>query len=372
MSTTSPPSLLARLVAERGWQPEPVATAALWHLLGSSEAAGRALQDLTAEMHPAGDFHELAFTEQAVDALGEGRPDVIGYDTSGWRLLIEAKFDAALTAAQAGAGYLDWLEAGRAGILMFLVPRDRLANLWRHVLAGPCGVPLEEIPPVNALDADKPFLLHAIGDGRVVSAISWESLLERLHKALDTGQNSLAASDLLQLEGLVRQRIHAGWIPEMQDDLPARVGRQLDGLKRAAHTAAERVSLGKVRHGSNDWGPARWVTSVNGGKLFWVGVRLPTWGRLGLSPIWAVVYERHLPDLAVYRKALAPLNQQGGPGVYELDKWTLGIPVLSPIGAEQGEVEGSFEAQLIAIRDHLIPLGKTSDDDALESDLPSE
>jgi len=271
-------------------------------------------------VHPAGDFAELAFTEQGVDARGEGRPDIIGYDTSGWRFLIEAKFDAGLTEAQSGTGYLGWLEEGKAGILMFLVPQDRLANLWRQVLAGPCGLPLDEIPPVNALDADATLLLHSIGDGRVVAAISWERLLGRLHSAVDSEPVLEGASDLIQLDGLVRQRIHAGWIPQTHEDLPPRVGRQLDGLKRAARTAAERVTLGKVRNGSNDWGPARWVTNAAGGKVFWVGIRLPTWGRLGLSPVWAVVFERHLPELAAYRKALAPLDQQGGPGVYQLDK----------------------------------------------------
>lgn len=250
---------------------------------------------------------------------------------------------------------------------MFLVPRDRLANLWWHLLAGPCGVPRETIPPVNASHADMPFLLHPMGDGRIVAAISWESLLDRLHEAIDSGSHATASSDLLQLEGVVRQRIRAGWIPLMQDDLPARVGRQLDGLKTAARRAAERVTEGKVRNGSNDWGPARWITRKDGGKLFWVGVRLPTWGRLGLSPIWAVIYERHLPDLAAYRKALSPLSEPGGPGVHQLDKWTIGVPVLPPIGAEQGEVEASFETQLKRIRDHLIPLGKTSDDDFPDS-----
>ena len=60
---------------------------------------------------PAGNFEKLSYTGQAFQA-DAGRPDIVGYDSSGWRLMIEAKFDAGLTAPQAGTQYVDMLKEG--------------------------------------------------------------------------------------------------------------------------------------------------------------------------------------------------------------------------------------------------------------------
>jgi hypothetical protein len=56
----------------------------------------------------------LTFVGQAVGPDDPGRPDIVGSNTGGPRLILEAKFDAALTPAQLDATYLNRLPAKQA------------------------------------------------------------------------------------------------------------------------------------------------------------------------------------------------------------------------------------------------------------------
>jgi hypothetical protein len=102
------PSVLAGLVASRGLPPEPVATKALLHLLERSSAARQALSDLASRLCP-GLPSELQWAEQVHHASDTARPDLVGSDEIGARVILEAKFDAELTAAQRSTVYLDRL-----------------------------------------------------------------------------------------------------------------------------------------------------------------------------------------------------------------------------------------------------------------------
>lgn len=351
-------TFLATLVAERRLQPEPVATSALSHLLANSVPARRVISNLAETIDPTQKYEELAYTGQAYQA-DAGRPDIVGYDSTGWRVVIEAKFDAGLTPQQAGKQYVDTLKD--SGVLFYLVPRDRMPAIWPRLLIGPCGQSPETVPPALSSNADEPWLAHTLPDGRVVAALSWQELLRRLHAAIDGGGDPSASADLAQLSGLVEQQTRTGYLPLAPDDLTERAGRQLQGLKLAVLEAAKSVSDKKTSNGSNDWGPARWVNGSDGKQLFWVGLRIPTWGRLGLSPVWAVIVKRDLSELRLVEEALQPLKGDGMPGVFKLDRVTLGIPVRAPLGAEQGTVEESFKSQLKAIRDLMEPLGTSSE-----------
>lgn len=357
--TTTNSTFLARLVGSRRLQPEPVATALLTHLLQRSPEVRTVIRDLAAEIHPGGEFEGLEFSEQAILEGGEGRPDIVGATSTQVSLLIEAKFDAGLTPAQSSTGYLGGLGSG--GLLLFLVPRDRVAPIWPKLLAGPVGAAPTDIPP--ALDAttfDTPWLKAELPDGRCVGVVGWEVLLSRLQPTL---AGSASSSDMDQLADLVAANVAAEWVPASANDLAPRTGRQLHRLRDAVRAAASDVSLGKVANGTNDWGPARWVTTVDGKKIFWAGVRIPTWGRLGISPLWAVVVYRNPIQRKSAKDALAPLTLMGGPGVYELDAVTLGVPLLVPLGTELDEVTASLRTQLTNIRDLLLAEGTTSDDD---------
>jgi len=358
------PTFLAHLVDTRGLQPEPVATSLLTHLLRNSPAARAVVQELAASIHPSGDFDGLDFTEQASLEGGEGRPDIIGTNITQVSLIIEAKFDAGLTAAQSKTGYLGGL--GTNGLLLFLVPGDRVAPLWPKLLGGPIGMSNSDLPPApDATTLLPPLLTHPLANGKCVAVTSWQHLLSRLGPALSgTGMES----DMVQLTGLVESQVAAEWVPAANDDLTPRTGRQLHRLRDAVRVAATTVSLGKVKNGTNDSGPARWVTSADGSTLFWAGVRIPTWGRLGVSPLWVVVIKKDPILRKATKDALNPLTAIGGPGVYELDPVTLGVPLSVPLGAELPEVTASLVMQLQAIRELLLAQGAASDDQSEAED----
>lgn len=353
-------TLLTSLVRARGsLQPEPVATFGLFHLLRTSKAVRDVLSALGHEIDPAGEYGALAWTEQASGSDGIGRPDLMGYTDSGPRFLIEAKFDAGLTAAQSGTGYLDNLSKTNSGILAFLVPEDRRHLLWRQILLDICD---ESPPESNPSKNQPPVLSHKLEDGRIIAVVTWPYLLQRLRDGIASAGELGASADLHQLSALVEHRTRTGWVPLAGNDLSALTGRQLAHLSNEIRSAAQHASLKTVSNGSNDWGPARWVRDAQGARIFWVGIRIPTWGRLGRSPIWAVVVERDVAKLAKYRDALR-LHSNGSYEVLDLDSKTVGVPILVPVGAESDEVRAELTVQLKAVRDALIAVGAKSQDD---------
>jgi hypothetical protein len=124
---------------------------------------------------PDSGIDSLSFTGQVVAEGDAGRPDVVGTDASGVRIVLEAKFDAELTEAQLGTAYLDRLKPGMAGALLFLVPNDRLGSLWLRIRNG--LIASSSISVTSEADADSDLRHCSLDDGRVVAAISWSRLL---------------------------------------------------------------------------------------------------------------------------------------------------------------------------------------------------
>lgn len=326
--------LLAHVVSSRGLQPEPVATDALAHILENSEAGRSVVQGIAQSLSPEGTYDDLVFTGQAVSAKSEGRPDLVGADTSGPRVLIEAKFDAALTGPQLGTGYLNWLPEAHHGVLIYLVPANRMPALWPTLLQGPCG--LIEVPPPDLAHSDVPWLSHPLGDGRGVAAMSWEGLLARLHAAMDGAGDTAASADLVQLDGLVSDQTRLGWIPLATGDLPDRSGAQLRGLVDAAVQVAYSVGH-KVTNATQDNGPGRAVTTTSG-QVFRLGIHLTAWASFGMTPLWATVWNDDPVRLQGIREGLALLKKPGGPGVYPVEPRTWGVPIVVMRGIEHGAV----------------------------------
>lgn len=283
---------------------------------------------------------------------------------------MEAKFDAALTGPQAGTSYLEWLSDDKPSLLIYLVPKNRMASIWPRLLEGPGG--LASVPPPNLADEDQPWLVHGLSRGHALAVVSWESLLARLEAAL-VGQQE--RSDLTQLASLVRAHLRTGWVPLAYGDLSDRSGRQLASLRHCVIEAALRVSTSKTRSGSSDAGPGRWL-AVDGKAVLWAGLRLGTWGRRGQSPLWAMVWSKDPVKVRALREALAPLDSSG-PGVVALDGRTWGVPLLVPVGAEQGETTDALATQLEAILDLLkaaptdvVPDGEKETPTETDDELP--
>lgn len=313
------PSLLLNLVVSRGLQPEPVATQGLVHLLQTSAAARKALEGLANAIAPQVALAGLVYAgEVSLKGEQEGRPDIIGRDVKGARLVIEAKFDAALTPAQAGVGYKEWLPANTPAVLIYLVPKNRIASIWPRLMSGPGE--LHEVDPPDLSHQDEPWLQHDLGMGHVLALVSWESLLDRLKGSLADAQE---LSDFAQLESLVRAYLASGWVPLAHGDLLDRTGHQIVGLRQCVLEAVAEVSPSKVKPGSGDIGPGRWL-AVDGIQAMWAGLHLTNWGRFGQSPIWAFAFEKDQVEATKLRDALDPLVAKGGPGVFEMNGRTWG------------------------------------------------
>lgn len=113
----------------------------------------------------------------------------------------------------------------------------------------------------------------ALSGGRTLACISWGRLLEKLGQAVELAGDARGRGDLAQLAGLVAWRSRSGWLPVQPGDLPDTVGRQLASIGEIVLSAANAVSVAKVRNGSSDTGPGRRRTTP-GGRWLWAGIWL--------------------------------------------------------------------------------------------------
>lgn len=341
--------MLAQVVASRGLQPEPVATDALTHVLVTSRAAAGALTSLVATLIGDPDLAELRYSTQVVGSEDAGRPDLVGADGHGPRLIVEAKFDAALTEAQIGTAYLDRLVVGHPGVLLFLVPEERIVALWPKLLSGPGGGSAKAasstaVPGEPMVEGVR---YASLPKQRTLAVISWGRLLDVLGRAVELAGDARARGDLEQLAGLVAWRSRSGWLPVQPGDLPDTAGRQLAGITRVMVQAAAAVSSVKVRQGNTDMGSGRWLTTPAGG-WFWVGVWLEGWDRFGYGPLWATVSAQTDAAFVALTKALAPLQggdpDEAGRCRTGLRSW--GVPLTVPAGAERDDAHADLTVQL--------------------------
>ena len=207
--------ILGHLAQRFAVSEENLATEALTWLLRRSAAARAALVGLVRAIGvdvP----DELTFIGQ-VGNPDTGRPDVVGLDASSQeRLLIEAKFAAALTDQQP-SGYLKRLPPDVDGILLVVAPTARLATLWVELLRA-----VPELAPA----APSPSAVPAAGVLSVkatahttLALVSWRSLVSRVLDALRTADESSLARDAEQLLALTETMDSVAFAPLRPGDL---------------------------------------------------------------------------------------------------------------------------------------------------------
>ena len=122
-------TLLAKLTPKFGPHPENIAVESLGHILSTSPAAVRTLEDV---LRTGGtEVGEIAKVKTQASGEGGTRPDLAGFDQHCKdRVLIEAKFWAGLTDKQPVA-YLKRLSQNQASALLFVAPAKRLSSAWK-------------------------------------------------------------------------------------------------------------------------------------------------------------------------------------------------------------------------------------------------
>ncbi len=129
MSNTD--TLLSYLVPRLTSQVENAATDCLGYILGKSETARDAFNVLLKVGGYTG--KPIVRVETQVTYEDGSRPDMAGYDEDDVkRLLVEAKFWAALSEDQA-SGYLEQFDEPGPAMLLFIAPEARMETFWAEI-----------------------------------------------------------------------------------------------------------------------------------------------------------------------------------------------------------------------------------------------
>lgn len=302
------------------------------------------MADLLSQVCPGAASDGLSFTGQDINPETEGRPDLVASDSLGVRLVVEAKFDAELTPAQTSGAYLQKLSPGVPGSLVFLVPTDRMRNVWATVSVTPGGA-TNPTPLPPGMSQGGPVFMPLSETGQTLAVVSWDALLNQIGSALEKTGDPTGAGELAQIRGLVEWRSRTGWAPLVSDDLPQRAGRQLLALTDLVRSVSSRASVGRVRNGTADGGPGRHLTTPSG-KSLWLGVYYSWWDKYGPGPLWAQVKLKSVQQLSVTSEAMT------GAGVPHLSRPEFGdliVPLALLQGAERDVVEADVLAQLNAV-----------------------
>ncbi len=329
---------------------EDVAVEALGHILSQSEAAREALEE-TLRLGGAQVGTIAKVQTQVAGEKGE-RPDLIGFDDKGVKqVLIEAKFWADLTKNQPNQ-YLKQLQEdrkGRAGALLFVAPRARLATLWPELRR----LAKEEEPRFTLTDAFETGGLHSasISGGKLCLLLtSWAALLGRMETHACEAGDTVAVGDIKQLRGLTDRSDPDPFLPWRPEELGSEFALRMEGLRRLVDDAINHsksagfLERGKAATGGGG-GYGRQIQL--GGVAAGFGIEVFAWARYSNTPLW----------LRFGRDKHGQLEQAGltdeifDPG----PTWESRIPIELPAGVEYDEILNSVVNRLKSIARQLDP-----------------
>ena len=330
-------TLLAHIALKLGTHPENIAVEALGHILTTSEAALRAIEDVLktggAEIGTISpDVQTQASDEERT------RPDLAGNDERGVeRLLIEAKFWAGLTEHQP-VTYLERLQTGQPSALLFVAPSARFEPLWGELRrrVGDKGM---DFGP-EARDAN--LWTAEVGGERRLMLISWKTLLDRMESKASMAGESHAVADIRQLLGLTQRMDEDAFLPLRQEELGPEFPRRMRNLRRLVDDATTRareanwVSTQGLIVTSKPKGYGRYMRLA--GATVWFGVNFILWSRTRDTPLWLTFHEgdRRM-TLEEVRSNLQPLRQKYPPDLIDSDG-RMHVPIDLPVSVEYDTV----------------------------------
>lgn len=280
----SPSSILAHVALQFAKHPENLATEGLAFILKRSETAAAALLQLLGQLCADTGQQRLTFTTQDTNEAG-GRPDLIGSDSQGRiRLYLEAKFWAALTDRQPVA-YLDQLEA--PAVLLFVAPERRLTLVWQE-LEGRLSAAEREFAPIEGCPTQA-----VRAGGKTLALISWRTLLDRLHAALEASGDLATASDVRQLSALCDRMDSEAFVPLSLDDLNPTLGKRVlnycqlvdDVTTLLVGAGHSDITSLRATNGRGSYGRYQVMGRVGAFLHF----SPDAWAEWGHSPIWVTV-----------------------------------------------------------------------------------
>ena len=333
-------TLMAYLVPRLTNQVENAATEALGYILNRSPGSMRALNDLLRE--GGFDVGPIARVETQVTHKDGSRPDMAGYDGNNLkRLLVEAKFGAALLEGQASE-YARQLDQPGPATLLFISPEVRIPMLWVEIdrqmakegrlepIDSPPGVRRARVAWTEPSDMELELVL-----------VSWVRLLDRMDAlAGDEG----VKSDIRQLRGLAHEQDAQVFLPIHAEDISPDLGRRVVWYNQLVDHAVDArgvpekwMSIERLAATAQRYGYGRYLRFSGLDGEFWFGVNHELWAGSGDTPLWLRVCDRTGVNLDEIGRELK---------VWVQDEW---IPIRLKTGVEYEEVLDDVVSQLKAI-----------------------
>ena len=343
-------TLLADISRWLSYDPESIAVEALWHILSSSEAARRAIDELLqaagAEVGP------VMSTE--IQAGGEDETHrilVASTNEAEEHVLIEPKFWAGLIERQPAA-FLERLPQDRPTALLVVAPGKRCEPLWAELRNRAQAANI-------ALDSSHhaPDLWSAsVGRKRRLVLTSWTALLDHMDDKA-TGEAE-ATLDIQQLRGLTESLDEDAFLPLRPDELGPESPRRILSLYRLIKDAEARASVeGWVENPME--APKNTGFTVRillAGADAWFGVNLDHWAQHRDTPLWLDFKNSSSMRHDEIRRRLESLLREDPPKL--IDAGGLFAPIDLPTGVEYEAVLDAVVARLKHIAD-LIGQGAT-------------
>ena len=325
-------TLLAYLVPRLTVQVENAATDALGYILNRSPQSMQVLNDLLRE----GGFgvEQITRVETQVTYEDGSRPDMAGYNKDNeMRLLVEAKFYAALLENQASA-YAQQFDKTGPSVLLFICPEVRIPTLWASIKQQ-IGQKWDMEP------IDTPFggrRARVIGTELRRVLVSWGGLLKTM--ANSAGDPAIEA-DIRQLQGLAKRQDAEAFLPMHSEELSPDFARRVVGFNQIADDVVNSRGVPEkwmTTHGlqatSQRYGYGRYFHFIGLEWDFWFGVNHELWARKGDTPLWLAIHDKNQINKDEIARAL---------NVEAHDNW---VPILPKLGVEYDQVVDDVAAQL--------------------------
>ena len=341
-------TLLAHLAHKFASGAENAAVEALAHILGRSESAASAFDDLVSDTAGVPMEACTVFRTQ-VTAEDNSRPDLIGYDKMREKcVIIEAKFSAPLRPGQP-SNYLQQLSASGPSMLMFVVPEIKADRLWTQIKKDIADTGSWEYQDLSAAPHGTKGARCSEND-KYLSIVSWRSLLDLLFER--SGGEPLVRENVRQLQGLADRMDSDEVLPFSTEELGPKFPRRVMDLIRLVNEALNRgwddgwisPNGASWRRGADDSGTGWYLRFTGSDQFAWFGIFYWLWERGDCedTPLWVQLRGCSSAALNEVERAL---------GVQATDD--INMPILLSTGALYEDVLDAVVSQLEHISEAL-------------------
>lgn len=325
-------------------QPENIAVEALWHILSSSEAARRAIEELL--RIGGAEVGSIKSVESQTNEDGT-HPILVASDAKAEEnLLIDAKFWAGLPERQPTA-CLERLSRDRPTALLVVALSKRCGPLWAELRNRARAANLTLDPSQKT-----PELWSAsTGGQRQLILTSWAVLLDRMDDK--TRQDEETNQDIEELRGFTAQMDKDAFPPLRPDELGPDSPRRILSLYPLIKDAEARASVhGWATNAAESPKRIGFTIAMRlAGADVWFGVNHDCWAQHRDTPLWLEFRNSASMGHKEIRRRLESLLREDPPKL--IDAGGLFAPIDLPTGVEYEAVLDAVVARLKHIADRI-------------------